>query len=310
MLLILIASLTFFIAPAGSETVPAQAADHPMDTLVTVEWLGRHLDDPDLVVLDCTVNVVMDESGGMKSVSGRADYEKGHIPGAAFADLMVDLSDTGSPLKTALPTPEQFCAAIGALGVGDDTRVVLYDGTYSVWAARVWWMLRWVGFDQAAILDGGSRAWTAAEQPLATEPPDYPTRKLTPHVRPALIADRDEVFAAIDDETVFLIDAMPEFHFQGKMALYDRPGHIPSATNISAMALLGESGQFLPQEKLAKMFDIDLKARAITYCGSGIAASSTAFIMHRLGFADVAVYIASLQEWTADPENPLVVEEP
>ena len=90
MLLILIASLIFF-------TVPAHAADPPMDTLVTVEWLSQHLDDPDLVVLDCTVNVVMDESGGMKSVSGRADYESGHIPGAAFADLMVDLSDADSP---------------------------------------------------------------------------------------------------------------------------------------------------------------------------------------------------------------------
>ena len=118
MLLILNLSLIFF-------TVPAHAADPPMDTLVTVEWLSRHLDDPDLVVLDCTVNVVMDESGGMKSVSGRADYESGHIPGAAFADLMVDLSDADSPLKNALPTPEQFCAAMGALGVGDDTRVVL-----------------------------------------------------------------------------------------------------------------------------------------------------------------------------------------
>ena len=94
------------------------------------------------------------------------------------------------------------------------------------------------------------------------------------------------------------------------MALYDRPGHIPSATNISAMALLAESGQFRPQEELAKMFDGDPKARVITYCGSGIAASSTAFIMHRLGFADVAVYIASLQEWAADPGNPLVVAEP
>ena len=126
-----------------------------MDTLVTTEWLSRHLDDPDLVVLDCTVrteldNSELDNSGGFRNVSGRADYDTGHIPTAGFADLTSDLCAGNSLIEFAMPTPEQFCSAMGALGVGDDSRVVLYDSSYSAWAARVWWMLRWVGFDRAS----------------------------------------------------------------------------------------------------------------------------------------------------------------
>ncbi len=205
-LVILIAALAVISGCASPASQPevtiAQTADQPapvMDTLVTTEWLSQHLDDPDLVVLDCTVRVEMDEDGSVRTVSGRADYEGGHIPSAGFADLMGDLSDGDSPLKFAVPTPEQFCAAMGALGVGDDSRVVLYDGNMAGWAARVWWMLRWVGFDRAALLDGGLGAWTAEGRPLSTEPATRPAKRLTPAPRPELIADRDEVLAAIDD---------------------------------------------------------------------------------------------------------------
>ena len=107
-----------------------------MDTLVSAEWLAEHLDDPDLVVLDCSV--VMDSSGGgMRAVSGRPTYDAGHIPGAAHADLDGDLSDGTAPHQFAVPTPEAFCDAMGALGVGDESRVVLYDSMMSIWAARV-----------------------------------------------------------------------------------------------------------------------------------------------------------------------------
>jgi thiosulfate/3-mercaptopyruvate sulfurtransferase len=280
-----------------------------MDTLVTAEWLSQHLDDPDLVVLDCSVIVEPDEDG-VRIESGRANYEGGHIPSAGFADLMGDLSDGDSPLKFAVPTPEQFCAVMGALGVGDDSRVVLYDGNGSVWAARVWWMLRWVGFDQAALLDGGLEAWTAEDRPLSTEPANRPAKQLTPAPRPELIADRDEVLAAIDNSAVRLIDALPEVSYRGEMSLYDRPGHIPGAASMPASALLDESGRYLPHDELVAMHDGDRNARVITYCGGGISASSNAFIMTRLGFTDVAVYTASLQEWAADPANPLVVGAP
>jgi thiosulfate/3-mercaptopyruvate sulfurtransferase len=281
-----------------------------METLVTTQWLSEHLDDPDLVVLDCSVRVEMEEGGGFQILNGRSDYEAGHIPSAVFADLLGDLSDSESSFRFAVPSPEQFAAAMGALGVGDDSRVVLYDSSGSAWAARVWWMLRWIGFDRAALLDGGYGAWVAEERPVSTEPAGREARQLTPALRPGLIADRDEVLAAIDDEGVWIIDALPPESFQGLMAMYDRPGHIPGASNIPSMSLMDEAGRFRPLEELAVLHDRDHGTRAITYCGGGIAASSNAFVMTRLGFTNVAVYTASLQEWAADPALPMEVAEP
>jgi thiosulfate/3-mercaptopyruvate sulfurtransferase len=301
-LVVVIAALALVTGCASSKSQP----DAMMDTLVTAQWLSEHIDDPDLVVLDCTV-VVEPNEDGVRILSGRAAYKAGHIPSAGFADLMGDLSDGNSQLKFAVGTPQQFSAAMGELGVGDDSRVVLYDGNNMVWAARVWWMLRWVGFDRAALLDGGLGAWTSEDRPLSTEPANRPAQKLTPAPRPDLIADRDEVRAAIDNKAVSLIDALPEASYRGEMAMYDRPGHIPGASNIPAFALVDDSGHYLPLEELAAIFDGDRNARTITYCGGGIAASSTAFIMSRLGYTDVAVYTASLQEWAADPANPMVV---
>ena len=295
--------------PAVSEPAP-QSVVAAMDSLVTTQWLSEHIGDPDLVVLDCSVHLEQDEDGGFVALSGRADYEGGHIPTAGFADLMGDLSDSESPLGFAVPTPEQFTAAMGALGVGDDSRVVLYDGSNSAWAARVWWMLRWVGFDRAALLDGGLGVWKAEDRPLSTEPAVRLAKQLTPAPRPELLADRDEVLAAIDNDAVRIIDVLPEAHYRGEMTMYDRPGHIPSATNIPVFSLVDESGRYRPLDELAAMHDGDREARAITYCGGGIAASSNAFIMTRLGFTDVAVYTASLQEWAADPANPMVDETP
>ncbi len=309
--LIAASALGATIAWSQQQPGPTTATDQSapvMESLVTAAWLGEHLDDPDLVVLDCTVRVERDEDGNVRVVSGRTDYEKGHIPSAGFADLLGELSDGESPLRFALPTPEKFCAAMGELGVGDDSRVVLYDASGSAWAARVWWMLRWVGFDQAALLDGGLAAWTAEERPLSTEPADRPERQLTPAPRPRLIADRNEVLAATESGTVCIVDAMPEPHYRGQMAMYDRPGHIPGAVNVPVLALFDDSGRFRPLEELAAMNSCDLGSRAITYCGGGIAASANAFVMIRLGFTDVAVYAASLQEWAADPDLPMVVE--
>ena len=279
-----------------------------MDTLVTTEWLSQHLDDPDLVLLDCTVCTMPEEGGGFHNVSGRPDYDLGHIPTAGFADLMDGLSDGNNPIEFAVPSPEQFCSAMGALGVGDDTRVVLYDTNYSAWAARVWWMLRWVGFDQAALLNGGMGAWAAEGRPLSTEPVTRTSKQFTPKPRPELIADRDEVLASIDDDGVSLIDTMPPEFYRGEMTLYERPGHIPGASNTNGLDLLDETGRIRPDDELTAMIDGDRSARTITYCGGGIMASLNAFVMARLGFTDIAVYTASLQEWAADPANPMDVD--
>jgi thiosulfate/3-mercaptopyruvate sulfurtransferase len=306
-ILIATAILMTGCSDAGESKGVSSDAPSEMDSLVTAEWLSEHLDDPDLVVLDCTVTLEQTEEGGFRSISGRAAYDAGHIPTAGFADLKGALSDAASPLQFAVPTPEQFADAMGALGIGDDTRVVLYDTSGSMWAARVWWMLRWIGFDRAALLDGGLNAWTAAGHSVSTESVDRPERKLTINLRPDLIADRDEVLAAIGDADIELIDSLSPAHYRGEVSMYARPGHIAGASNVPVFSALDESGRYRSNEELETLFGGDRDSRAITYCGGGIAASANAFVMTRLGFTDVAVYTASLQEWAADPSNPMEV---
>lgn len=299
--------LVVIVACSPSENHAGVAADTSMDSLVTAEWLNEHLNDPDLVVLDCSVLVQPTGNGGFDSVSGRPQYDKGHIPTAGFADLKGELSDIESPFGFAVPTPEQFAAAMSALGVGDDSRVVLYDASGSVWAARVWWMLRWIGFDKVALLDGGLAAWTAEGLPLSTEPVSRSVGTLTIALRPELIVGKDEVLAAISDDTVSIIDALPEAQYRGEMSMYARPGHITSATNVPVLSLINETGRYRPAQELEKLFTGDRDSRTITYCGGGIAASANAFVMTRLGYKDVAVYAASLQEWAADESLPMEV---
>lgn len=309
--LALLLALGCLAACSGSQEAPAEvaadpAAEPPMDSLVSVAWLQEHLHDPDLVVLDTSILIEMGEDGSFKTVNGREHYEQEHIPGAGFADLMGNLSDLDSELETVIPPPEQFVAAMSALGVGDDTRVVLYDANLSVWAARVWWMLRWIGFDNAAVLDGGLGAWKAAGGPLSSEPVNRPAKTLSLNLRPDLIADRDEVLASIDDENVRIIDAMSEPHYRGDFAMYARPGHIPGATNMPTTDLLDETGRYRSYDELDMLMEGERDARTITYCGGGIAASANAFVLHRLGYENVAVYAGSLQEWAPDPANPMV----
>lgn len=277
----------------------------PIDSLVSVDWLQKHLGNPDLVVLDTSVHIEFTEQGEMKVSSGLAGYKNAHIPTAGFADLTAELVDTSSEYPYAVPTPEHFANAMAELGVGDNTRVVLYAREYSAWAARVWWMLRWIGFDNAAVLDGGLAAWTAAGYPVSNETVSSEPGTLSIKLREGLIADRDEVFAAISNDDVILIDAMPEAHFRGEMVMYGRGGHIPTAINVPNV--FSEDGHFLSMEELQSMHPMDRDSRAITYCGGGISASANAFVMHRLGFSDVAVYTNSLEEWAANPENPLIV---
>jgi thiosulfate/3-mercaptopyruvate sulfurtransferase len=279
-----------------------------IDSLVSAAWLQEHLGSPDLVVLDATVVIESDAAGNFRSVNGRASYEEGHIPGAGFADLLGELSAQDAEFQYTLPPPEQFAAAMGALGVGDDTRVVLYDRMSMPWAARVWWMLRWIGFDNAALLDGGLNAWTAAGGQLSTEPVTPTPRTLSVNLRPGLIADQEEVRASIDDEAIRLVDVLPEIHYRGEWTMYERPGHIPGATNIPTTRMFDETGHFRPNEELAALLGDDRDTRTITYCGGGIAASIDAFVFTRLGFTDVAVYDGSLDEWTSNPDNPMDID--
>jgi len=297
-----------FLASACTKSATSGDTKPQINALVTTAWLSEHLDDPDLVVLDCTVLVEMGENGGFNIVSGWAQYASGHIPSAGFADLMGELSDLDRPAEFIMPTAEQFADAMGSLGVGNDSRVVLYSADNPDWATRVWWMLRWIGFDQVAILDGGLAAWVDEGRPLATESPDRPAKQLTVKLRPELIADRDEVLMASESGNANILDALSPAHYNGEFSMYSRPGHITGATNMPSSDLVDESGRFRSFDELDLMSSSNQDQRAITYCGGGVAASTVAFTLHRLGFKDVAVYMGSLSEWTADPANPMSVE--
>jgi len=275
-----------------------------MDQLVTTEWLANELGADDLVVLDCTVFLKMTDDGYV-SESGRENWQQGHIAGAGFADLNEDLVDATSSHRYAVPTPREFADAMQGLGVSDSSRVVLYDDNRSMWAARVWWMLRWIGFDNAALLDGGLKLWRAEGRPLTTDSSQVTPGVLSVNERPELIASKADVLAAIDDGATCLVDALPSASFNGDVNIYGRAGHIPGASNTSAAGLIDENGRYLPADEMQSRFPDDTSARVVNYCGGGIAASSTAFAQTLLGFTDVAVYTASLQEWAADAEAPM-----
>src|SRR5512147_1437479 len=143
--------------------------DQTIQPLVETDWLQGHLEDPDLRVLDCTV-FLRPVEGGVRPESGRAQWEQSHIPGAGFADLLGDLSDRNTNLPIMMPPAAQFADAMERYGVSDDSRVVLYDAGTSVWATRVWWMLRAFGFEHAAVLNGGWKKWTAEGRPTSSGP--------------------------------------------------------------------------------------------------------------------------------------------
>lgn len=280
-----------------------------MGALVSAKWLVEHINDPDLIVLDSTVVTAMNDKGQFTNISGRATFEAGHIPTASFADLKGNLSDQENSLEFALPSSQQFSKVMSTLGVGENSRVVIYSSKNAVWAARLWWMLRWSGFEQVALLDGGIKAWTDAGGELTTEVVKPNPNKFIFKKQDHLIADRDEVFSAINNSEVTIADALPEAHYAGKFSLYSRPGHIPTAVNMPSSNYL-DYGFYKSFDDLDLLIEGDRNKRVITYCGGGIAASSLAFTLVRAGFTDVAIYDGSLEEWTANPENPMTVNIP
>jgi thiosulfate/3-mercaptopyruvate sulfurtransferase len=269
--------------------------------LVETDWLEAHLEDPDLRVLDCSVVFRPPGASGDGPATGREAWEGGHIPGSTYADLAGELSDRNSELRFMMPPAEEFAAAIGRYGVGDDTRVVLYDRAGHMWATRVWWMLRAIGFNNAAVLNGGWNKWTAEGRATSTDAPAYPAATLTARPRPELFVGRDEVLASIEDDATCILNALGEQqHVEG---------HIPSSVNIPAASLVDPAtNAYLPLEVLRERFEgvgATNGDRIITYCGGGIAASSDAFVLHMLGAENVAIYDASMSEWGADPALPM-----
>jgi thiosulfate/3-mercaptopyruvate sulfurtransferase len=281
---------------------------HP-EYLVETDWLAAHLDDPNLRILECTTILHARPDGGYHAESGLTTWQSGHIPGSGFADLTGELSDRKSSLRFMMPPVAQLADALAALGVGDGTRVVLYDRAVNMWAARVWWMLRAIGFEAAAILNGGWRKWTLEGRAVSTAPCAYPRGRLVARPRPELFADKAAVLGALGDKATCVLNALTEEQHRGTGGVhYGRPGRIAGSGNVAARELVDSTHAYLPIDELRRRFTasgaLDSR-RVITYCGGGIAASSDAFVLALLGHDDVAVYDASLSEWAADPSLPM-----
>lgn len=279
--------------------------------LVSTEWLAAHLEDRDLRVFDVTVHLRPANPGPYSIESGRADFEAGHVPGAAFLDLVRDFSDPNSKLAFTMPAVEAFARALGNAGIGGDTRVIAYSSPTPMWATRLWWMLRACGFDNAAVLDGGLTKWKAEDRPLETGTRIYEPKTLALEARAGAWADKNAVLAAIDDGGVCTINALPEgIHTGDAAASYGRKGHIKGSRNVPYARLLDESGAYRSDEELRALFESVgalSRDRAICYCGGGISATMDALALVRLGHPSVAVYDGSMAEWGHDPSLPMAV---
>ena len=284
--------------------------------LISTESLAGSLDEPALRMLDCTVFLRPPAPDATRQAyvqeSGLANFESGHIPGARFADLTSALSEPEARLPFTMPTAERFAAAMSEMGVEPGTRVVCYDDNMSMWGARLWWMLRCFGFDDAAVLDGGLKKWKLEGRPLETGPATLGSAHFVARPRPSLIASKDDVLAAIKDGATCIVNALtPQQHRGEGAATYGRHGHITGSVNVSARDLVDrETGAYLPAATLRQHFKEVGAAdapRVITYCGGGIAATSDALVLTLLGHENVAVYDGSLSEWARDESLPMEV---
>lgn len=273
-----------------------------MDTLVTTEWLAANLDSRDLRVVDATWRLPGD--GG----DPRTDYGAAHLPGAVFLDLS-EIVDTANPAPMMLPGPEKFASRMAALGLGDGTRIVLYDDSSLHSVARAWVMLRSFGIPDVAILDGGLAKWRAEGLPLSSDTETPRQRHVTPRTRGAGIRDLADMRANLDDVAMQVLDARSPARFAGSEPEPRPdvvPGHIPGSINLPYGRFFNDDGTWKRGDALRVVFTdaaVDLDRPIVATCGSGVTASVIAFATHLLG-KDAAVYDGSWGEWGADPTTP------
>jgi len=274
--------------------------------LVGAEDVIAHLGDPDWRIFDCRHDLMNTEYGAQA-------YAKGHIPGALFMHLDRDLSGakTGRNGRHPLPDPALFAARMSACGVGARTQVVAYDNEAGVFAARLWWMLRWLGHDRVAILDGGLAAWRRAKQALATEVPVFAAARFEARPRAQMLVDADFVLERLGAPETLILDARAPERFTGAQEVLDPVGgHIPGAVNRFYFDNLDDVGvYFKPAGELRAEFDSLLGGRdprqVIQQCGSGVTACHNLLAMEIAGLNDSKLYAGSWSEWCADPARPV-----
>ena len=265
-------------------------------TLVSTDWLAKHLKDPDLRVLDASWYLPA------MGRNARAEYDAAHIPGARFFDID-DISDDRSEIAHMAPPAEKFISRVRALGVGDGHQVVVYDGTGVFSAARVWWLFRLMGKSDVAVLDGGFPKWQADGHAVEDMPPLVRDRHITVQRQANLVKNVTQVAAAAKLGSHEIIDARMPSRFRGDEA-EPRPGlragHIPNARNVFFRTVLNDDGTMKSPDHIRLVFQdagVDLDKPAITTCGSGVTAAVLSLALERIGHRNHALYDGSWAEW-------------
>jgi thiosulfate/3-mercaptopyruvate sulfurtransferase len=274
-------------------------------TLIAAEDLARHLEDPRWVVCDCRHDLA-------DYHSGRRAYQLSHIPGARFLHLDEDLSGpkTGLNGRHPLPHPATFALRVGALGIDNTKQVVAYDASGGPYAARLWWMLRWIGHTTVAVLDGGWETWLAGGYPTTTDGPSPAPATYTLRLRPHLAVDAAYVSGHLGDQNFALLDARAADRFRGENETLDPVGgHIPGALNRFFRSNLDSSGRFKSSEALKDEFgsllDRRVASETVHQCGSGVTACHNLLAMEHAGLTGSRLYPGSWSEWVSDPSRPV-----
>jgi thiosulfate/3-mercaptopyruvate sulfurtransferase len=279
-------------------------------TLIDVDSLQELLGRPRLAVVDCRFDLMNPEAGHQA-------YLRAHIPGARYADLNRDLSAPVGPHtgRHPLPQPEVFAGRLGAMGIGNDTQVVAYDEANGSIAARLWWMLRWLGHDAVAVLDGGFKAWTARGGALQSGEADpaaaeRAARHFTSRVDAGSVVSTAELERALQDLNAVLVDARAPERYAGAVEPIDPvAGHIPGAVNHPFTANLGADGRFLPAAELKRRWQERLPGsdlqNLVAMCGSGVTACHNLLSLEVAGLAGGKLYAGSWSEWIRDPRRPV-----
>ena len=275
-----------------------------IDPLVSTAWLSEHLGDSDVQIIDASWWMPAEKR------SGQADYLERHIPGAVFFDIDA-ITDQSSHLPHMLPSPESFAKAAGELGLSRAATLVVYDTFGIRAAARVWWTLRVMGFEHVFVLDGGLKAWQAAELDLETGPVYPKSTRLTSVFQPELVRSAADVLAVLQDQPQQMVDARSGARFRGEVPEPRaglRGGHMPGACNVPFDSLLTSDGHMKSADDISAVFSaagVALGEPIVTTCGSGITASVLALALARMGIPNVPVYDGSWSEWGALPGVPV-----
>jgi len=272
--------------------------------VVTTEWLAEHLRDGDVRVVDGSWH--MPHLGR----DARREFTEAHVPGAVFFDIDA-IADRETDLPHMLPSPAEFARDVGALGIGDGDRIVVYDVRGVVSAARVWWTFRAFGHDEVSVLDGGLRKWRAEGRPVESGTPAPRQRRFTARPPPALVHDLAAMRANLSTRAAQVVDARSRGRFAGtepepRAGL--RGGHIPGSVNLPYDELYRADGTLRPEPELREAFvkaGVDLARPVITSCGSGVTASVPALALYLIGRPDVAVYDGSWSEWGGRADTPV-----